>query len=65
VSAVVLVSNQDQSALAEPAALATRRAPRGELVRVPGGHCATFTDMYEESVAADLAFLHRNLGSAD
>ncbi len=58
---LVLVCDQDQTALAEPAAWAAQRAPRGELVRLPGGHYAPFLDQHEPAVAAELAFLQRHL----
>jgi alpha-beta hydrolase superfamily lysophospholipase len=57
----VMVCDQDQSALAEPAASAAGRAPRGELVRLPGGHYAPFLEMHERTVEAELAFLQRHL----
>jgi pimeloyl-ACP methyl ester carboxylesterase len=58
---LVVVCDQDQSALAEPSARAARRAPRGELVRLPGGHYAPFSTAHEETVAAELAFLRRHV----
>ncbi|MEU7856247.1 alpha/beta hydrolase [Nonomuraea sp. NPDC049141] len=58
---LVLVCDQDQSALAEPAAAAARRAPRGELVRMPGGHYEPFLDGHEQAVDAELSFLRRHL----
>jgi len=57
---LVLVCDQDQSALAEPAARAARRAPRGELVRLPGGHYAPFLGAHERAVQAELSFLRQN-----
>jgi uncharacterized protein len=62
---LVLVADQDRSALAEPAAAAAKRAPRGELVRVPGGHYAPFTDEHETAVEAELSFLRRHLAAAE
>ncbi|MFI1172545.1 alpha/beta hydrolase [Streptomyces melanogenes] len=58
---LVLVCDQDQSALPEPAAEAAGRAPHGELVRMPGGHYEPFLDGHERATAAELAFLHRHL----
>ncbi|MFG2626605.1 alpha/beta hydrolase [Streptomyces sp. NPDC048473] len=58
---LVLVCDQDRSALAEPAAAAARRAPRGELVRMPGGHYEPFLEGHEHAVEAELAFLRRHL----
>jgi uncharacterized protein len=59
---LVVVCDQDQSALAAPAAHAAERAPAGELVRIPGGHYAPFLDGHEQTVNAELAFLRRHLG---
>ena len=58
---LVLVCDQDQSALAEPAVRAARRAPRGELVRMPGGHYEPFLGGHERAVEAELSFLRRHL----
>ena len=58
---LVLVCDQDQSALAGPAVRAANRAPRTELVRLPGGHYEPFLDGHERAVAAELSFLHRHL----
>jgi uncharacterized protein len=58
---LVLVCDQDQSALAEPAVRAASRAPRGELVRLPGGHYEPFVGGHGRAVAAELAFLRRHL----
>jgi pimeloyl-ACP methyl ester carboxylesterase len=58
---LVVVADQDQSALAGPAAAAARRAPRAELVRLPGGHYAPFLEAHEQAVEAELAFLRRHL----
>jgi pimeloyl-ACP methyl ester carboxylesterase len=58
---LVLVCDQDRSALAEPAVRAARRAPRAELVRVPGGHYAPFMDAHEQAAEAELAFLERHV----
>ena len=61
---LVLVCDQDTSALAEPSVAAARRAPRAELVRLPGGHYGPFADVHEEAVEAELAFLRRHLLAA-
>jgi pimeloyl-ACP methyl ester carboxylesterase len=58
---LVVVADQDQSALAGPAVAAARRAPGAELVRLPGGHYAPFLDAHEQAVGAELAFLRRHL----
>lgn len=58
---LVLVCDQDRSALAEPAVRAARRAPRAELVRLPGGHYEPFLGGHEQAVDAELSFLRRHL----
>jgi pimeloyl-ACP methyl ester carboxylesterase len=58
---LVLACDQDQSALAGPAVRAAQRAPRGEIVRLPGGHYAAFMDAHEQAVEAELSFLRRHL----
>ena len=58
---LVVVCDDDHSALAEPAVRAARRAPGAELVRLPGGHYAPFLDGHEQAVAAELSFLRRHL----
>ncbi len=58
---LVVVCDQDQTALAWPAARAARRAPRGELVRLPGGHYAPFLGGHEQATEAELSFLRQHL----
>lgn len=58
---LVLVCDQDLTALSEPAVRAAGRAPRAELIRFPGGHYAPFLDQHEPAVRAELAFLYRHL----
>lgn len=58
---LVVVCDQDQSALPEPALKAAARAPRAEVVHLPGNHYAPFLDDHETAVAAELDFLHRHL----
>jgi uncharacterized protein len=58
---LVLVCDEDQSALAEPAVRAARRAPRADLVRMPGGHYEPFLGGHEQAVEAELSFLGRHL----
>jgi uncharacterized protein len=55
---LVLVCDQDQTALADSAA---GRAPHAELVRLPGGHYQPFLAGHERAVAAELSFLRRHL----
>jgi uncharacterized protein len=58
---LVLVCDQDRTAMPEPAATAANRAPRGELVRMPGGHYEPFLGGHEMAVEAELSFLRRHL----
>jgi uncharacterized protein len=58
---LVLVCDDDQSALAGPAIRAASRAPAGELVRLPGGHYAPFLGGHEAAVAAEVSFLRRHV----
>jgi len=62
---LVLVCDQDRSALAGPAVRAARRAPGAELVRLPGGHYAPFLDQHEQAVAAELSFLRQHVLASD
>jgi pimeloyl-ACP methyl ester carboxylesterase len=62
---LVVACAQDETVLAGPAERAAARAPRGELVRLPGGHYAPFLEAHEEAVEAEVSFLRRHLlGSA-
>jgi uncharacterized protein len=58
---LVLVCDQDQTALAAPAVRTAQRAPHAELVRLHGGHYAPFLDGHEQAVHAELSFLRRRL----
>jgi len=58
---LVVVCDQDRSALAEPSVAAAKRAPRAELVRMPGGHYEPFLGGHEHTVHAELSFLRRHL----
>jgi pimeloyl-ACP methyl ester carboxylesterase len=60
---LVVVAENDQSALAAPAQRAARSAPNGTILNVPGGHYAPFLDQHETVFDAELAFLQRNLTS--
>ena len=57
----VLAYDQDGVAPAGPAVRAAKRAPRGELVRLPGGHYEPFMAGHDEAVAIRLSFLRRHL----
>jgi len=49
-----------------PAVRAALRAPRGELLRLPGGHYAVYEGRgFERAVEAELAFLERHLSALD
>jgi pimeloyl-ACP methyl ester carboxylesterase len=58
---LVFVCDQDQTALAEPAVLVAKHAPRAEIVRMPGGHYEPFLGGHEQVVEAELSFLRRHL----
>jgi fermentation-respiration switch protein FrsA (DUF1100 family) len=58
---LVVVCDQDRTALAEPAIRAAQHAPRGELVRLPGGHYEPFLGGHEQAVEAELSFLRGHL----
>jgi len=58
---LVVVCDQDQTALAGPSVRAAHQAPRAELVRLPGGHYEPFLAGHERAVAAELTFLRRHL----
>ena len=58
---LVLVCDGDQTSLAAPAVRALERAPRGELVRMPGGHYEPFLGGHERALEAQLSFLRRHL----
>ncbi|MFI5952222.1 alpha/beta hydrolase [Cryptosporangium sp. NPDC051539] len=58
---LVVVADDDRTALAEPGVAAARSAPDAELVRVPGGHYAPFLAGHEAVVAAEVSFLERRL----
>jgi len=58
---LVFVCDQDQTALVEPSVQAANRAPRGRLVRMPGGHYEPFLDGHEQAVEAQLSFLRKHL----
>ena len=58
---LVLVCDGDRTALPEAALRVARRAPRAELVRLPGGHYAPFLDAHEPAVEAELGFLRSHL----
>lgn len=58
---LVLVCDQDRTALVEPSVRAAGQARDAELVRLPGGHYAPFTSEHERAVDAELSFLRRRV----
>lgn len=62
---LVVVAEQDRSVPPGPAVRAAAVAPRGELVRVTGGHYAAFLDAHPQVLAAELSFLRQSLLALD
>ena len=62
---LVVVCDDDQSALADPAVRAEKNASNSELVRMSGGHYEPFLDGHEHAVAVQLDFLQRRLANHD
>jgi uncharacterized protein len=58
---LVVVCDDDRTAGVEPSVRVAERAPRAELVRLPGGHYAPFLSGFEQAVAAELDFLRRHV----
>ncbi|MET1005030.1 MAG: alpha/beta hydrolase [Propionibacteriaceae bacterium] len=58
---LMVVADQDQSALSAPAVASVRSAVGGELVWLPGGHYSPYLAGHEQAVAAELDFLLRHL----
>jgi pimeloyl-ACP methyl ester carboxylesterase len=58
---LVVVSDDDRTVLPEPGIRVAERAPRGEVVRLPGNHYASLLEAHEEAVEAELEFLGRHL----
>ncbi|MGB0098395.1 MAG: alpha/beta hydrolase, partial [Solirubrobacteraceae bacterium] len=58
---LVMVCDDDHTAPPGPAIRAAKRAPRGELVRLPGGHYAPFMEAHEQAVEVEVTFLERHL----
>jgi hypothetical protein len=61
---LVLACEDDRSALPGPAVRAARAAPRGELVRLTGGHYEPFMGGHEQAAEAQLSFLQRHWSTA-
>jgi pimeloyl-ACP methyl ester carboxylesterase len=62
---LVVVCDQDQSVLTDPAVRAARNAPRSEVVHLAGRHYAPFLESHEKAVAAEISFLERHLDPRD
>ncbi|WP_240361442.1 MULTISPECIES: alpha/beta fold hydrolase [unclassified Streptomyces] len=60
---LVVVCDQDQSALPGPAIRAARNAPQSEVVHLTGLHYAPFLESHEQAVAAEISFLEKHLDS--
>lgn len=58
---LVVASDDDGVAPPGPAIRAAKRAPRGELGRLPGGHYAAYLDGHEQAVQMLQSFLRRHL----
>jgi len=59
---LVVVCDDDAVTPAAPALAAARRAPRGQLLRLSGGHYAVYQDEgFERAVQAELGFLEHHL----
>ncbi|WP_254898179.1 alpha/beta hydrolase [Kitasatospora sp. NA04385] len=58
---LVVVCDQDSSALPGPALRAARAVPHAEVLRLPGSHYAPFLAAHEPAVRAQIAFLQREL----
>ena len=58
---LVVVAEDDQTALAKPAIHAAQRAPNASILRVPGGHYAPFLAQHELVVQAELDFFKTHL----
>lgn len=58
---LVGLGTEDTMVPARPIERTARRAPRGELLRHPGGHFDGFLDNFEDAVAGHVEFLSRHL----
>lgn len=57
---LVVVGEDDQITPPAPAADAAQRAPRGELLRIPGGHYAVYEGAgFDRAITAQIAFIDR------
>ncbi|MEV0093657.1 alpha/beta hydrolase [Streptomyces sp. NPDC050738] len=58
---LVVVCDQDRSALPGPAVEAARNAPDAEVVHLTGRHYAPFLESHEQAVEAEISFLEKHL----
>jgi pimeloyl-ACP methyl ester carboxylesterase len=58
---LVVVCDQDRSALPGPTIRVAHNAPRSEVLHLPGRHYAPFLDAHEQAVEAEIAFLEKHL----
>jgi len=58
---LVLVFDDDQTALTAPAVKAAQRAPLGEVVRLAGDHYAAFDHAHQATLDAEIDFLQRHI----
>ncbi|WP_051943057.1 alpha/beta hydrolase [Streptacidiphilus rugosus] len=58
---LMVVCDQDRSALPGPALDAAATVPHSEIVHLTGRHYAPFLEAHEQAVAAELAFLRKHL----
>jgi pimeloyl-ACP methyl ester carboxylesterase len=61
---LVLVCEEDRTAPPGPAIRAAEHAPRGEVVRIPGGHYEPFMAGHDQAAELELSFLSRHLLNA-
>ena len=61
---LVLAYDDDGVTPPGPAVRAAQQAPRGEVVRLPGGHYEAFMGGYERALDVLLSFLRRHLVQA-
>jgi len=61
---LLVVCDEDAITPPVPAADAAGRAPRGELLRLSGGHYAVYEGVgFERAVTAQIAFLNRSVAN--
>lgn len=58
---MLVAAEDDRSVLAAPVIRVAERAPRSTLLRIPGGHYASFLDQYDVVARAEVAFLRDHL----